>query len=84
MASKKELKKEINKGINNVIDESYSIQLYDESKKKKTDALIDEVVQFKNEIISTINAATKKKDFPSIKEKFEKANEKWKTQLSKL
>ena len=84
MASKKEIKKEINKGINNIIDESYSIQLYDESKKKKTNALIDDVVKFKNEIISSINAATAKKDFKSIKEKFEKANEKWKTQLGKL
>lgn len=84
MASERALKKEINKGINNVIDESYSIQLYDASKKKKTDALIDEVVKFKNEIITSINAATNKKEFKTIKEKFEKAKDKWKTQLSKL
>lgn len=84
MASKRELKRDINNMIYDVVDECYSLQLYDESKKKKTDAFIDEAANFQDEITSAIKKAKNKKDFKSIIEKFEKTNEEWRVKLNKL
>ena len=84
MASKRELKKSINSMIYDVVDECYSLQLFDESKKKKTDEFIDEAANFQDEITSAIRQAKTKKDFKAINDKFHKANEEWRVRLNKL
>lgn len=84
MANIRDLKKEVNNMVYDVVDECYSIQLFDESKKKATDDFIDEVADFQEEVMTEINKANSKKEFSSIREKAEKKAEEWVKKLNKL
>lgn len=84
MANVRDLKKEVNNMVYDVVDECYSIQLFDESKKKDTDGFIDEVADFQEEIMTEINKATSKKEFSAIRDKAEKKAEDWVKKLNKL
>jgi ElaB/YqjD/DUF883 family membrane-anchored ribosome-binding protein len=84
MANIRDLKKEINNMVYDVVDECYSIQLFDESKKKESDDFIDEVADFQEEIMTEINKASSKKEFAAIREKAEKKAEEWVKKLNKL
>lgn len=84
MASVRDLKRNINSMIYDVVDECYSLQLYDESKTKKTDDFIDEAAEFQEEIMAEIKKAENKKDYKKIKEKAGKVAVKWTEKLNKL
>jgi hypothetical protein len=84
MANIRNLKKEVNNMVYDVVDECYSLQLFDESKKKDTDDFIDEVADFQEEVMTEINKATSKKEFSAIREKAEKKSEDWVKKLNKL
>jgi hypothetical protein len=84
MSNIRGLKKEVNNMVYDVVDECYSLQLFDESKKKDTDGFIDEVADFQEEIMTEINKATSKKEFSEIREKAEKKSEEWVKKLNKL
>ncbi|MEX1191600.1 MAG: hypothetical protein WEA99_06465 [Brumimicrobium sp.] len=84
MANIRELKKEINNMVYDVVEECYSLQLFDESKKKDTDSFIDEVADFQEEAMTAINKAKSKKEFKEIREKAEKQAEEWVKKLNKL
>lgn len=84
MANVRNLKKEVNNMVYDVVDECYSLQLFDESKKKDTDNFIDEVADFQEEIMTEINKATSKKEFSQIRQKAEKKAEEWVKKLNKL
>lgn len=84
MANIRGLKKEVNNMVYDVVDECYSLQLFDESKKKDTDKFIDEVADFQEEIMTEINKATSKKEFSKIRQKAEKQAEEWVKKLNKL
>lgn len=84
MASKKLLKKNLNKMMYEVIDECYSIQLYNPSKTEATNTVITEVVDFRNDIFSKIHAAKSNKDFDSIIEAAEKAQDEYIDKLNNL
>lgn len=66
MASKRLIKKNLNDMIFEVVEESFDIQYFDNSKKESTDALISEAVSYRNDMIEKINAAKTKKDFAPI------------------
>lgn len=71
MASKRVIKKQLNALIVDVIDECFSIQLYNEAKTEVTDKLIEEVLVFGDNTLSQIHQAKSKKDYPAIKASME-------------
>lgn len=84
MANVRELKKEVNNMIYDVVEECYSLQLFDDSKTKKTDDFIDEAADFQEEIMAEIKKATKKSDYQKIREKVDKTAEEWVKKLNRL
>lgn len=84
MASVRKLKKEINNMVFDVVEECYSIQLFNPSKKEKTDKFIDEAADFMNEMMTKINSATSKKEYNAIVSEAETTAEKWIERLNKL
>jgi hypothetical protein len=71
MANKRVIKKQLNGMIVDVLDECFSIQLYDVKKTEVTDKLIEEALNFGDEMLSKIHQATSKKDFPAIRQAME-------------
>ncbi len=56
-----------------VVEECFSIQLYNGKKTEASNKLIDEVIDFRNAMTSKIHAAKSKKDFPALKNEVEEA-----------
>ena len=73
MASKRKFKKDLNKMVFEVVEECFSVQLYNETKTQATNELIEEVIHFRNELTSKIQKAKTTKDFPAIKTEVEDA-----------
>lgn len=67
MASKRYLKKNLLKMVIDVVEESYSIQLYDDKKTKKTDKLIEDVLDFHDDMRTKIKAAKNKKEVAPLR-----------------
>lgn len=84
MANIRDLKKSINGMIYDVVDECYSIQLYNASKAEESDQFIDDAADFQDEIMSEIKKAKNKKDFKSIEKKVIKTQEEWVQRLNKM
>lgn len=57
--------------IIDVLDECFSIQLYNESKTEATDKLIEEALNFGDDVLAKIHEAKTKKDFPAIRQMME-------------
>lgn len=57
--------------IIDVLDECFSIQLYNESKTEATDKLIEEALSFGDSVLAKIHEAKTKKDFPAIHQMME-------------
>lgn len=71
MASKRTIKKALNGMIIDVLDECFSVQLYNESKTEATDKLIEEALTFGDDVLAKIHQAKTKKDFPAIYQQME-------------
>lgn len=84
MANIRDLKKNINGMIYDVVDECYSVQLYNESKTAESDSFIDDAADFQEEIMGEIKRAESKKDFKAIEAKVEKTREDWTLRLNKM
>lgn len=84
MASVRQLKKEVNNMIFDVVEECYSIQLYKPSKKAETDAFIDEAADYMNSTLTAINAAKTKADYKKIITDVEATAEKWVERLNTI
>lgn len=84
MASVRGLKKEVNYMIFDVVEECYSIQLLDPSKKEKTDAFIDEAADYMNLFSKKVNAASTKKEYRELVSEVEGIAEKWTARLNTL
>lgn len=57
--------------IIDVLDECFSIQLYNDSKTEATDKLIDEALNFGDDVLAKIHQAKSKKEFPAIRQMME-------------
>ena len=57
MSSRRMLKKRINNVVNNIIEECYSVQLYNQDKKAETNKIIDETVAMFNDMIGRLHHA---------------------------
>lgn len=84
MANIRDLKKYINGMIYDVVDECYSVQLYDSSKTEMAEEFIDDVANFQDEIMSEIKKAKNKKEFKVIENKVQEIQEEWIKRLNKL
>lgn len=73
MASKKLFKKNLNKMVFDVVEECFSVQLYNPSKAEVSDKLIDEAVEFRNSMTEKIHAAKNKEQFKAIHAEVEDA-----------
>lgn len=71
MASKRILKKQIDGMIFDVVDECFSVQLYATSKTEATNKLIDEALDFRDQMLAQVHQANTKKDFPVIHKQLE-------------
>lgn len=71
MGSKRTIKKQLNGMIIDVVDECFSLQLYKPEKAEVTDALIDETLDYRDDVLTRIHQAKSKKDFPAILENME-------------
>ena len=76
MASVRDLKRNINNMIYDVVDECFSIQLFD--------AFIEDAADFQEEIMAAIGRAKSKKEYKAIEEKVEATHEEWLARLNKL
>lgn len=66
MASKRYLKKGLNDLVIDVVEECFSVQLYNDTKTEASDKLIQEAVDFQDEMLSKINKAKSKAEFKEI------------------
>lgn len=82
MSSKRDIKKEVNNMVFDVVEECFSLQLYDASKKEATDKFIEEAADYMEEILSKINKATTKKDFAPLRAEIAKTGETWVERLN--
>jgi len=71
MANKKDLKKNLNFLVIDVVEEAYNVQLSNPAKKEVTDKFIDEVIDFQMDIVSRIHAAKSKADYKPIRAEIE-------------
>ena len=84
MASKRDFKKDLNRMVFDVVEECFSIQLYNASKTQVTNELIEEVINFRNDMTEKIHKAKTNKDFPAIKKVAEEAAEDFVLKLNNL
>ena len=82
MASKRDLKKEVNNMVFDVVEECFSLQLYDDSKKEATDKFIEEAADYMEDILSKIHAAKTKKEFAPLRADIAKTGEAWLERLN--
>jgi hypothetical protein len=84
MANKRDLKKQINAMIVDVIDECIYIQETKEKKSDAAEALIEEVIAVYNDLLERINRAKNKGDFKSIIQDFEEKSDTFLDKLNSL
>lgn len=72
MASRKDLKRNLNNMVFDIVEECFTIQIMDESKTASAEAIIDDAANFQDAMLVKINAAKTKVDFRPITEEIEK------------
>lgn len=66
MANKRDFKKNLNEMVFDIVEECFYLQLGDDSKMKKTEALIDETAAFQDEVLGKIYRNKTKKEFSEL------------------
>lgn len=84
MASKKDLKKDVNNMVLDVVGECFHIQEANPDKTKVTEALFDKVADFQDVILQEIHAAKTKSEFRPIVEKINQMHEELTNDLNNL
>lgn len=75
MASRRDLKKALNNIVFDIVDESYSAQLWTPSKSAASEKVINAADEFQVEMLTKINAAKSKAEFRAIREAIEAKSE---------
>jgi len=73
MSSKRLLKKHLNDMVIDIVEECYTVQMFDETKAVQANALIEDAANFQDQILMSIHTAKTKKDFNPIREKIDTA-----------
>ncbi len=71
MASIRIMKKKLNEMVNELVEEAFSAQMEDSSLTDKSEALIDKIVEFHEEMLGRLYAAKSKKDLSGFNEEVE-------------
>ena len=62
MASRRIMKKKLNQMVNELVEEAFSTQLENSALTEQSDALINKIVEFHEEMLGRLYAAQSKKD----------------------
>lgn len=84
MANKRQIKKIVNSVIIDIVEESFSVQLFNESKVEASNKIIDAAANLQDDLLSKINQAKSKSDFKSIYADFESKTDELYDQVNKL
>ena len=72
MASKRYIKRNVNNLVFDVVEECFTMQLFNPELTEKADKIIDQAADFQDRMLEKINAAKSKADFRPIQEEIEK------------
>lgn len=75
MASKRDIKKALNNLVFDIVDDCYSVQLFNDKKAAASDKLIGEVADFQDGMLTKIYKAKSKVEFKAIHEEIETKGE---------
>ncbi|MCO5258571.1 MAG: hypothetical protein M9916_00310 [Crocinitomicaceae bacterium] len=84
MANRRQLKKAINYVIIDIVEASYSAQLYNVKKTDASEKIINAAADLQDNLLSRINQAKSKKDFSAIVADFESKTDELYDQVNKL
>lgn len=84
MANKRQIKKIVNSVIIDIVEESYSVQLFNDSKINESNAIIDAAASLQDNLLGRISQAKSKADFKSIYADFETKTDELYDQVNKL
>lgn len=71
MASIRIMKKKLNQMVNELVEEAFSAQMEDSALAEKSEALIDKIVEFHEEMLGRLYAAKSKKDLSGFSAEIE-------------
>ena len=75
MASKRDIKKGLNNLIFDIVDDCFSVQLFNDKKAEASDKVIDQAANFQEEMLSKISRAKSKTEFRAIHSEIEAKSE---------
>lgn len=75
MASKRTIKKGLNNMVFDIVEDCFSIQLFDDAKTAASEKVIDDVAAFQDDILAKINKANNKVDFRAIRSEIDAKGE---------
>jgi hypothetical protein len=84
MSSKRILKRNLNNMVIEIVEECFTVQMFDETKAAASDLLIEETAAFQDSILAEIHKAKTKKDFAPIASKIENSALEFITKLNSL
>jgi len=84
MANKRDIKKGLNNLIFDIVDDCFSVQLFNEKKAEASDKVIDQVAKFQDEMLSKISKAKSKVEFKAIHSEIEAKSEEFFQAVSAL
>lgn len=84
MANKRQIKKLVNNVIIDIVEESFSAQLFNESKAEASNKIIDAAADLQDDLLSRISQAKSKADFKPIYADFESKTDELYDQVNKL
>ncbi len=84
MSSKRLLKKHLNNMVFDIVEECFTVQMFDETKAEKANELIEDAANFQDQILMDINTAKTKKDFDPIRDKIDNSVIEFVTKLNGL
>ena len=80
MGNRRWLKRKLNVVVNNIVEECYNVQIYNQSKENETNKIIDEAVEMFDNLLDRIHSVNrhgdkteKKKEYASINSDLEKS-----------
>jgi NH3-dependent NAD+ synthetase len=84
MANKRQIKKIVNSVIIDIVEESFSAQLFNESKSEASNKVIDAAASLQDDLLSRISQAKSKAEFKAIYADFESKTDELYDQVNKL
>ncbi len=84
MASKRDIKKGLNNLIYDIVDDCFSVQLFNDDKVEASDKVIDQAADFQDAMLTKINQAKSKSEFRAIHDEIEKKSEEFFQAVNKL